>query len=151
MLTTLMEAIKGMQSQFNSKFEELMGRIDDIDKKLTDIQQKSSATKSKAPLPPGVPVGYSPSPVTTQSLLYNLHHAPSKVSKIENQFCDMLEEKLSSDKKQLQEDVTGPSLVFAINSSRIQADLQRDLKSGYIGITLQSTYFPQLRSPAQFS
>ena len=87
-------------------------------------------TSDRAPPPPGLAFGYSRSTEPTTSLLYNLHHAPLKVSKIEHQFCDKLEDKMSSEKKQLQEDVTGPSLVFAINSSRIQADIQRDLKSG---------------------
>ena len=67
-----------------------------------------------------------------QNLLYNLHHAPSKVSKIEDQFCDKLEANILSKNKQLLEDDMGPSVVFVINSSRIGADIQRELKSGNI-------------------
>ena len=82
-------------------------------------------------------------PESTPILIYNLHHAPSKVSKIKQQFCDKLEKKMSSEKKQLQEDATGPSIVFVINSSRIKDDIPRDLKSGNFKQTFQGSHlFP---------
>ena len=126
--------ISKISELINEKLEKgIQGKMDQMDEKLDKIiqaQDRSSTAKGRALSPPGHTHGYSPSPESTSCLLYNIQHAPSKVYKIEQQFFDRLEKKMSSDKKKLQEDVIGPSVVFVINSSRIQADIQRDLKSG---------------------
>ena len=133
-------------NEIGPNFEHLNGRINAIEEKLDKVyndKEKSFKNKVKTPLLAKTKHGHSHSPQTTSCLVYNLHPAASKVGKIRIQFCDRLKKKISSENKQLQDDLNGPSVVFAINSSRIQSDLQRDLKSGNImRLFLACIFFP---------
>jgi len=52
---------------------------------------------------------------------------PTKVLRIHQKIIESLEEKLTSEGRQITEELSGPAVVVAVNSSRIAADVKRDL------------------------
>ena len=49
---------------------------------------------------------------------------------IKDQFIERLKKALSEENFTMTDDPEGPAVAFAVNGSRIQSDLQRDLKHG---------------------
>ena len=101
-------------NEIGSKIEKLDRRINAIEEKLDKVyndMEKSFKNKVRTPLLSKTKHGHSHSPQTTSCLVYNLHPAASKVGKIKIQFCDRLMKKISSENKQLQDDLSGPPAI----------------------------------------
>jgi len=107
------------QNQSIKKLElEVKQMRKDKEERPTNLTRNSSV-KTKAPA--------APRPSITD-LQCHFHPAPVRVKHIQSQFSDKLTRMLSNER--FQDDASGPTVVFCVNSSRILSDIQRDLKSG---------------------
>jgi len=125
-----------MEKNFDNMYE----RFDNMDEKIRSLECKvtkfeANMTKlltnlgendpnrslSKRKDPPAVP--------SSKGVRCHIFPAPAKVKQIQSQFTSQLTEKLNKDKLHVQEDPSGPSFVFTVNSSRLISDIHRDLKS----------------------
>jgi len=95
------------------------------------LERKPSKKKKAPPLIPG--------------LKWNRVAAPGHVSSIQSQLEDRLRQKLPD--QRLQDDPSGPTIAFVVNSSRVLSDAHRDLngvvaKTGGIVLVIRSTGKP---------
>jgi len=136
LLTVLAPYFDKMEKGFDNMNE----RFDNMDEKIRSLECKvtkfeANMTKlltnpgkndpirslSKRKDPPAVP--------SSKGVRCHIFPAPAKVKQIQSQFTSQLTGKLNKDKLHVQEDPSGPSFVFTVNSSRLISDIHRDLKS----------------------
>lgn len=109
--------------QLDEKLVRLEGQVNSLDAKLLTNPEKNDIAPilSRRKDPPAIP--------SSKGVRCHIFPAPQKVKLIQSQFTTQLTEKLMKERLHIQDDPTGPFFVFAVNSSRLISDIQRDLKS----------------------
>merc|ERR1719312_60335 len=118
-----------MEERFNNldeKVNSLDCKVSNLDAKMTLLltnpgKNELNRSLSKRKDPPAIP--------SSKGVRCHIFPAPAKLKQIQSQFTSQLTERLNKDKLHVQEDPSGPSFVFTVNSSRLISDIQRDLKS----------------------
>merc|ERR1712142_828385 len=117
---------KKIEELVNLRFNQLEAKMDQFTKSQPEGNvQRSPSQINKRPLKPSKPL--------LSGLRCHLREAPSRVKNIQTQFNNQLKQKLTSEKLQIKEDPSGPTIVFSVNSSRLISDIQRDMRAEVSG------------------
>jgi len=105
--------------QLKQEKEELISKVTEQEKIIETLVPQNKK------IPPTVNVQQQESPVT--EITCNIVPPPPQVSSLHQQIIQGLKEKLSDEGLHLLQGKNGPSIVIAVNNSRLAADVKRDL------------------------